>query len=201
MRNTWGRRPGIVATILVVVPFVVLSSVQGAAADRSDQAVAQRQAVDFLGLRASLPSGWHRTEPTSSMRLAQYTVRGHENDQSAELIFYYFGRGQGGTPGANIARWQSQFRGPDGTTPQPVVSNLEVSGMPLTRVKLQGSYARGIGTGPGGAGRPGQTLIAALLQTPEGQVTIQLHGDTRLVDALEPDFDDMLLGIVPLDSR
>jgi hypothetical protein len=39
------------------------------------------------------------------------------------------------------------------------------------------------------------------LQTPEGQVTIQLHGDTRLVDALEPDFDDMLLGIVPLDSR
>jgi hypothetical protein len=185
----------------MVVPFVVLLSSYGAAADRPGGAASQRQAVDFLGLRTSLPSGWHRTEPTSSMRLAQYSVDGNGKDQSAELIFYYFGRGQGGTAEANIARWQSQFRGPDGTAPQPAVSNLEVSGMPLTRVRLQGSYARRIGVGPGGTGKPDQTLIAALLQTPEGQVTIQLHGDTRLVDSLEPDFDDMLLGIVPRDSR
>jgi hypothetical protein len=128
-------------------------------------------------------------------------VPGSQRGQSAELIVYYFGAGQGGTPQANIARWKSQFRTANGTPSTPQVVRFEVSGLPVTRVKLQGSYARGIGTGPGGTGKPDQTLIAALLQTPQGQVTIQLHGDTTLINALEPDFDRMLRKVAPIPSR
>ena len=71
----------------------------------------------------------------------------------------------------------------------------------MTRVKLQGNYARGIGAGPAGPGMPDQTLIAAMLQTPQGQITIQLHGDTSLIDAWEPEFDRMLRSITPLSTR
>jgi len=160
-----------------------------------------QQQVRFLGLQTMLPSDWQRIDPSSSMRLVQFSVPGSKPGQSAELIFYYFGAGQGGTPQANIARWQSQFHAANGTPSIPQVVGFEVSGLPVTRVKLQGSYARGIGAGPGGTGRPDQTLIAALLQTPQGQVIIQLHGDTLLIDALEPDFDRMLHDIAPLSAR
>ena len=52
--------------------------------------------------------------------------------------------------------------------------------------------------GPGGTGKPDQTLLAAMLQTPRGQVTIQLHGDTPLIDTVEAAFDRMLRRVEPL---
>lgn len=154
----------------------------------------------FLGITTAAPAGWTQQAPTSSMRLAQFTITSTDGAQNAEVIFYYFGATQGGSPEANIARWQAQFHGPDGLAVEPEVHRLQSNGMEITRVELHGSYARGIGTGPGGAGRPQQTLIAAIVQTPRGQVTIQLHGDDTLVAAEEPAFDAMLAALRPLDT-
>lgn len=156
------------------------------------------QPVQFLGLQTALPSHWQRVAPSSSMRLMQFVVPGTAPDQSAELIFYYFGAGQGGTPEANITRWRSQFSDADGAPSMADVTRFDVADMPITRVKLQGRYARGIGAGPGGTGKPDQTLLAAMLQTPRGQVTIQLHGDTPLIDTVEAAFDRMLRRVEPL---
>ena len=185
------------AAILAFAAVVGLNPVCAASPESEKAASATQQQVRFLGLQTTLPSRWQRVDPSSTMRLAQFVAPGHERGQSAELIFYYFGAGQGGTPEANIVRWRSQFQDADGAPPVPEVTRFDVSGMPVARVKLQGSYARGIGAGPGGAGKPNQTLLVALLQTPRGQVTIQLHGDTPLIDALEPEFDRMLRKIAP----
>ncbi len=156
--------------------------------------------LQFLGLVTHVPKVWNQAAPSSSMRLAQFATQDEAGKQTAELIFYYFGPGQGGSAEANIARWRSQFHRADGTLPEPRISKLSPSGLPITRVRLQGSYARGIGAGPGGTGKPDQTLVAALLQTHKGLVTIQLHGDTVLVDTLEAGFDAMLDAIKPLDG-
>jgi hypothetical protein len=185
----------------VFVTAVCLGSFSAAPQGWATPVAEARQQVRFLDLQTVLPSDWQQVDPSSSMRLLQFVVPGDKQGQSAELIFYYFGAGQGGTPQANIARWQSQFHAANGLPSTPQVVRFEVSGLPVTRVKLQGSYARGIGAGPGGTGKPDQTLIAALLRTPQGQVTIQLHGDTSLIDALEPDFDRMLHDIAPLSAR
>lgn len=203
------RNPGrrqLAATALAVALLPLLAAVVGrpafaAAGDRVEQTVPPAQTVRFVGLEAPVPPGWRRSTPTSTMRLAQFAYASGDDRLAAELIFYYFGPRQGGSAEANIARWRSQFRAADGSAPQPRIDQLTAAGHPITRVKLEGSYARGVGAGPGGTGRPGQTLVAALVQTPQGQVTIQLHGDTVLVDRLEAGFDDMLRGIRPHSDR
>jgi len=200
MSKTCHCRSTVGATCLLLIAVAGLSPFR-AVPQESVAPVAAQQQVRFLGLQTELPSNWQRVNPSSSMRLVQFVAPDNDRGQSAELIFYYFGAGQGGTPEANITRWRSQFHGTNGATATPEVTRFNVSNMPVTRVKLQGSYARGIGTGPGGAGKPNQTLLAALLQTPRGQVTIQLHGDTSLIDSLAPDFDDMLLSIAPVSTR
>ena len=196
MSRTHHQRFGKSAASLAFIAVVGMGPFSATPQESTTPAAAQ-QHVRFLDLQTELPSDWQRVDPSSSMRLVQFVVPGNARGQSAELIFYYFGAGQGGTPEANIARWRSQFRGTDGAPSTPDVTRFAVLDMPITRVKLQGSYARGVGTGPGGAGKPNQTLLAALLQTSRGQVTIQLYGDTPLVDTLEPDFDSMLQRITP----
>lgn len=182
-----------------VMMLLLAMSVFSAAAEPPAGAQAGRQAVTFLDLQTSLDGSWQSATPTSSMRLAQYAQQ--DGGLTAELIVYYFGPRQGGSAEANIARWRAQFRASDGGEVQPQVVSSEVAGMPLTRVKLQGSYARAIGIGNGGPGKPDQTLLAALLGTPRGQVTIQLHGDSALVASLEPDFDRMLAQIRPAGTN
>ncbi|MDJ0740578.1 MAG: hypothetical protein QNJ91_12730 [Gammaproteobacteria bacterium] len=180
---------------------VIGPGLHGAPADESASAAEPQQQVQFLGLQTALPGDWQRRDPSSSMRLMQFVVPGNAPGQSAELIFYYFGAGQGGTPEANITRWRSQFRAADGAPSMADVVRFDVEDIPITRVKLQGRYARGIGAGPGGGGKPNQTLLAAMLQTPRGQVTIQLHGDTPLIDSIEAAFDRMLRRVEPLTAR
>lgn len=201
MSKTYHRRTSIGAASLVFVAVVGLGPFSAVSQDSAALVAGAQQQVRFLDMQTALPSDWQQVDPSSSMRLLQFVVPGNKRGHSAELIFYYFGVGQGGTPQANIARWQSQFHAANGTPSTPQVVGFEVSGLPVTRVKLQGSYARGIGAGPGGTGKPDQTLIAALLQTPQGQVTIQLHGDTSMVNRLEADFDRMLHDIAPLSAR
>lgn len=153
--------------------------------------------VEFLGLRAPVPATWRPEPPESSMRLAQFAVPGPDGRGGAQVVFYFFGAGQGGTPEANIARWQSQFRDPEGAAVQPAVQGLTVAGMAVTLARLQGSYARGVGVGPQGDGKADQTLLAAIVQTPRGQLTIQLHGDSPVVAATAADFEAMVHGMVP----
>lgn len=200
MSKTCYRRSSISATSLALVAVVGLGPLP-AVPQGSVAQVPAEQRVRFLGLQTEIPSDWQQVAPSSSMRLVQFLAPGNDLGQSAELIFYFFGAGQGGTPEANITRWRSQFHSTDGAPAIPEVTRFNVSDMPVTRVKLQGSYARGIGAGPSGTGKPNQTLLAALLQTPRGQVTIQLHGDTPLIDMLAPDFDRMLLSITPVSLR
>ncbi len=131
--------------------------------------------VSVLGLTARVPATWVSQPPASSMRLAQFRVPGARASEDAELVVFYFGRGQGGSVEANIARWQSQFTSPDGQPVEPIVQRLTVSGMPVTTVELTGSYARGVGMGPQGAPRPDQTLLVAIVETSKGNLTFQLH--------------------------
>ncbi len=148
-----------------------------------------------LHLTAPVPAGWISQPPTSSMRLAQFQIPGGSGQGDAEVIFFYFGEGQGGSVEANTARWQSQFTSPDGTAVKPNVGHLKVSGMPVTTVELTGTYARGMGMGPAGAPQPDQTLLVAVLETAQGNLHIQMHGPRATVAANREAFLAMVRGI------
>lgn len=148
--------------------------------------------VAFLDLEAGVPDGWEREPPASAMRQLQYRIAGDTPEADARFVVYYFGRGQGGSVQANIARWRGQFSAPDGGAVTPQVERLEVAGMPLTVASFSGRYARGIGTGPQDEARPEQSLVAAVLERPDGPVIFQLYGPSQTVAAARPAYLEML---------
>jgi len=139
--------------------------------------------VPLLDLTAPVPAPWVSQPPASSMRLAQFRVPGAAGFGDAEFVVFYFGPGQGGSVEGNISRWESQFTAPDGKPVKAIVRHLTVSRMPVTTVELSGTYARGVGMGPAGAPTPDQTLLVAVVETPRGNLTLQLHGPHPTVTA------------------
>jgi hypothetical protein len=144
---------------------------------------AQAQAA-FLEYRTSVPSGWVSATPTSSMRLAEYRVPAAGGAIPVEIVVYFFGPGQGGSPQANLDRWKSQFSNPAGGPVAETVRRDTSGAFPLTIAEYSGTYARGTGAGSSpDAARPGHQLIAIVAETPRGTLFFQCFGPAAAVDA------------------
>ncbi len=154
--------------------------------------LAQGAQFSALGYVAPVPKQWQAQPPASNFRLAQYRVPGAAGD--AESVVFHFGKGQGGTVAANIQRWKSQFVSADGKSVEPKTQVLTIDQLPVTLVELNGTYARGVGTGPQGDAKPNQTLLVAVIEAPEGNVTFQLHGPRETVAANRKSFEAMVRG-------
>jgi hypothetical protein len=153
---------------------------------------AQGAQFSALGYVAPVPKLWQAQPPASNFRLAQYRVPGAAGD--AECVVFYFGKGQGGTVAANIQRWSSQFVSADGKRVEPKTQTRMANGLLVTTVELNGTYARGVGTGPQGDAKPNQTLLVAVIEAPEGNLTFQLYGARETVAANRKSFEAMVGG-------
>lgn len=141
--------------------------------------LADGQSVTFLDITSSVPADWVANEPSSGMRLLQFTVPADDAGDAAQLVVYYFGPGQGGSLEANVARWSSQFSADDDPV-EPVITPLN-GNFPATLVELTGNYARGVGVGSASDALPNRTLLAGVVETPRGNLYPQLHGPAALV--------------------
>ena len=137
--------------------------------------------VTLLEYQATVPSGWTPAPPSSSMRLAQYTISAADGSSAAEVVVYYFGKSQGGTVEANLQRWKGQFSMPDGSPAYENVTRDSTGAFPVTVAEYRGTYARGIGAGDEAAAKPGQSLVAVIAETPRGTLFFQLFGATAAV--------------------
>jgi len=155
-------------------------------------------AVRLLDLQSVVGASWEPEQPTSTMRLLQYRVAGAGGAGNATFVVYYFGAGQGGSNAANIERWQSQFTTADGGPVEPVITTSKAGDVPVTLVELRGSYARSLGMGQGVDAQPDQTLLAAIVETPKGNLFAQLHGPTATVAPARGDFEAFLAGLEPV---
>lgn len=143
--------------------------------------------LSFIGLESQVPTAWTIVAPETSKRLAQFRIETPGEGRTAEVIVYYFGKGEGGSAEANIERWQGQFVA--GNHPvTPIVNRFQSNGMNVTTAEFQGSYARGIGVGPVGTPKPNQILLAAVVESPQGNIIIQLHGAAATVNAQREGF-------------
>jgi len=134
--------------------------------------------VSLLGYTGTVPSGWATAPATSSMRLAQYTIPGRDGAIAAEVVVYFFGKGQGGDVPANLERWKEQFSTPDGSAVYEKVARDSSGAFPVTVAEYRGTYARGVGAGDAANAKPGQSLIAVIAETPRGTLFFQLFGPT-----------------------
>jgi len=145
----------------------------------------------FLQFKTKKPATWQWQPPAGVMRAANWVVPAPGEGNQAHVIIF---RGITGGAEANIQRWTSQFRTPDKYAVEPKISNLSASGMNIKLVELTGEQMR--------MGEQwytkGQTMLAAIVQTPEGDLHIRLSGDTPTVESARADFMAFLENIAPL---
>jgi hypothetical protein len=150
---------------------------------------AQAQTVKLLDYTTTVPAGWTPRTPSSNMRLAEYTTPG------SEVVVYFFGPGQGGNVEANLARWKGQFSTSDGSPVPETITHDSTGAIKLTFAEYRGNYRRGIGAGSADSVRTGQTLIAAVVETPRGTMFIQLFGPSAKVSADKDTFVKFVKGL------
>jgi hypothetical protein len=142
--------------------------------------LAAQTPLSLLGYQTTVPSSWVARPPASTMRLAEYVVP-TDASGSAEVVAYFFGRGQGGNVEANLARWKAQFSTGEGSPVPGTIVRDSAGPFPITFAEYRGNYRRGIGMGSSDSVRVGQTLIAGIAETPRGTLFIQLFGNSARV--------------------
>ena len=147
------------------------------------------------GLTFTTPDGWKSTRPTSSMRVAEFTLPHAASDaEDAELIVYYFG-GSGGSVEANMQRWIGQMQQADGR-PSSAVAKKEsrtVNRLTVSLVDVSGTYTAEMS--PGSAAHHNKTrfrMRAGVIETSNGPYFIKLTGPERTVAKWDAAFNQFV---------
>ena len=136
------------------------------------------------------PEKWSWVEPTSPMRKASMKVSSADGKDSAEVVFFHFGPGNGGGTKANVDRWLGQFQeGRDKI--QAKVEDTKVGDRNVTFVQAQGTYLSGMPGGPKTA-QAGTMLKGAIVESSEGSVFVRMTGPVSFVSSLEAAFRGMV---------
>jgi hypothetical protein len=149
-------------------------------------------------LTFTAPAGWQQSRPTSSMRVAEFTLpRADGDSEDAQLVVYFFG-GSGGSVDANMQRWVGQIQQPDGK-PSSAVAKREtrhVNGLTVTLLDVSGTYVAE--TAPGASehhNQPGFRLRAGVIETSGGPYYVKLTGPARTVARWDRAFNDFIASI------
>ena len=97
------------------------------------------------------PASWEWVDVGASpMRKAQLKIPGKTKNDSAEVVFYYFGEGGAGGTQANVNRWLGQFQEPREKI-NPKSEEITIAKHKVTFVQAEGTYMSGM---PGGGSPP-----------------------------------------------
>jgi hypothetical protein len=189
------RIPGWSAVLApAVLVLLVACGRDGAASAAPDMPGTPVALLDYV---AVAPPAWQARPPASTMRLAEFALpdAGGETEPS-EVVVFFFGPGQGGSVEANLNRWSAQFSDAEGNHPEPAIQKVPDAAFATTIVEFRGNYARGIGMGgtPDEA-KPDQILLAAVVETPGGNLYVQAHGPAASIMAQEDAFRAFVSGI------
>ena len=135
-------------------------------------------------LTFTAPPTWVSKTPSSSMRLAEFTLPKVMGDsEDATVTVFFFGATQGGNAQANIDRWISQMAQPDGrpsTERAQTGKGVTTSGLKMTTVDVSGTYVAEIA--PGSAehfNKTGFRQIAVYIDTPGGPYFVKALGPVK----------------------
>ena len=147
-------------------------------------------------LHYKAPADWVTAPPTSKMRVAQFKLPKADGDsEDGELVLYYFGANQGGSPQANIDRWISQMQQADGVSSKDKAKteNLTVNGLKVSAVDVSGRYTAEMAPGSGTFyDNANYRLRAAVIETPKGNYYVKLVGPAKTIGRWEQSFTDYL---------
>lgn len=136
------------------------------------------------------PEKWEWISVNSPMRKAQLRIPNESGKESGEVIFFYFGQGDGGSAQANIERWLGQFQEPRNAL-KAKTEEAKIGKYKVTYVRGEGTYQSGMPGGPK-TPKPNFMLLGAILEGEQGNVFVRLTGPVELAKASEADFRKMV---------
>ncbi len=162
---------------------------------------AQRRVTKFPAaygpaLRFVLPDRWSFTPPANKMRLAQIQIPGQP---ALWGTAYWFGKGQGGDKDANMARWKKQIGGDNA---QHNESTLQI-GNGIVAHTLVGTGTYQAAVRPGAKERenkPDHRMVTSFIECPNGPIMIKFVGPTRVVAAMEANYEAWLRSFTVADA-
>ena len=134
----------------------------------------------------AVPEGWKTVTPSSAMRKAQLEIT--QGPDKAEVTFFQFGAGQGGSVADNVARWFGQF---PGSEVKRKTETVQAGAVKITYVATEGTFSSGM---PGGLSTPmtGYALRGAILESADGNVFIKMTGPESVVKSSTDAFRKMV---------
>jgi len=168
---------------------------QGDAAGKASKAGQATASCAPAGIEWKVPTGWV-TGAEKPMRAATYAVGG--TDAPAECAVFFFGAGQGGDVDANIARWISQVKQPDGSDSEDKAMRAKVKSAccQITTIEVAGIYLASSGAMMQTTEeKPGFVLLGAIVPGPKGNVFFKFTGPKTTVDNAKEDFLGMLRSV------
>lgn len=154
----------------------------------------EKGGLDVNALIASLPPGWTKAQPSSSMRVAQMSIAPAKGDTEAGEVAVFHFPGSGGSSAANIERWQNQFSGPKGEpgpdvakTDTAMVGLLTIVTTDITGTQLASSTMTGEGKD-----KPNYRMIASVIKTQSGNWFIKAVGPVKTMTENAGKYRDLL---------
>jgi hypothetical protein len=149
-------------------------------------AAAPAEPVKVGAFTFAVPESWKTVTPSSSMRKAQLEIA--QGSEKAEVTFFQFGAGEGGSVAENVARWFAQFPGSEA---KRKTENAQVGSVKITFATTEGTFSSGM---PGGPTTPmsGYALCGAILESPDGNVFIKMTGPEGVVKSSSEAFKKMV---------
>lgn len=151
----------------------------------------------IAGVAYAVPGEWIDAGP-AGMRAAQFQLLPEGADMApAEVTAFYFGAKSGGGVDANIDRWIGQMSQPDGRNSAELAERekIEIDGMPVHLVSVNGTYNAG-GMGGGGAGpAEGYRMVAAIVEGPQGSVFFKLTGPEETAKVMEAGLRELVKSV------
>lgn len=162
--------------------------------------------TDFQWFKIEPPKEWvAKPVPASGVRKAQYELpAADKTGAAAEFTVYFFGKGQGGSPEANLERWHQQFRKPDGMKDSEFsqTSKQVVDDMKVTILEVRGEYLGNVVPGvPESAAQKDHVMFAAIIETSGGNYFFKCLGPRPTMQHWKRAWYAMTLGLKALKKE
>ena len=135
------------------------------------------------GISFEGPKGWLSQKPSSSMRKAQFVVKG-KGSEKAEVVFFHFGPGAAGGVQANVQRWLGQFKEPADKL-KAQITDETIDGTMVTYVTAEGTFMKGPPFGGNKVPVPNSGLLGAIIDSKQGAVFIKATGPKNIIKSTE----------------
>lgn len=144
------------------------------------------ESIKVGALTFAMPDSWKKVTPSSPMRKAQLEIT--QGSDKAEVTFFQFDAGQGGSVADNVARWFAQF---PGSEDKRKTETVQAGSVKITYATTEGTFSSGM---PGGPTSPmtGYALYGAILESPDGNVFIKMTGPEAVVKSASEAFKKMI---------